>query len=62
MMMNKVFMHLNTFTLIDDDNSLSPGISEVEDQMDAGVAVKLNRIMVNSMVDRCITVSTSRFD
>ena len=30
--------------------------------MDACVAVKLNRIMVDSMVDRCIRVSTGRFD
>jgi hypothetical protein len=30
--------------------------------MDACVAVKLNRIMIDSMIDRCLRVSTGRLD
>jgi hypothetical protein len=43
-----------------DNNSLYSDTSELENQMDACVAVKLNRIMIDSMVDRCIRVSTGR--
>jgi hypothetical protein len=50
------------FEHIYDDNSLYSDISELEDQMDASVAVKLNSIMIDSMVDKCIRVSTGRFD
>jgi len=61
-MVNFELYALDMHKPIYDDNSLHSNISELEDQMDACVAVKLNRIMIDSMVDRFIRVSTGRFD